>query len=110
MLTFLNGKIQINLADDGGASINTDIDRMVCPSCGCADCVFSCDGSQGADENNGEDEEDVADRVGYNGALDGLESFLMALVASGVINQSEDPRVNEAIQTTLDAFENHICE
>lgn len=41
------------------------------------------------------------------GAWDGVESFLLALVVSGVITESEDPRVNEALNTAFDAIDNN---
>jgi hypothetical protein len=44
----------------------------------------------------------------YNGAMDGIESLLLALVCAGVIGESEDPRVNEAIQSALDGCENNL--
>jgi hypothetical protein len=48
--------------------------------------------------------EDVLGRQRYNAALDTLESLLLALISAGVIAESDDPRVNEAIQTCMDAI------
>lgn len=84
--------------------LESKFDRATCPSCGQADCVNDCDGSQGADENNQEEEEDAIARQRYNAGVDTVESLLLALVSSGAIAESEDPKVNEAIQSCLDAI------
>lgn len=105
-LTFLNRRLGLTVCGDGYSDVVSDLERLVCPSCECENCCHSCDGSQGADENNREGEDDVLNRLQYNAALDGLESLLLALVGAGVIDQQEDPKVNEAIQTTLDAIVN----
>ena len=83
MMTFLNGKIRI---EEG--KLETDIERD--------------------DRTGAGDAEDVLPAAASNGALDGMESLLLALVQSGVITQSEDPRVNESLQTALDAISNNL--
>jgi len=98
---FLNGKLIIT-ENDGCTKIESSLERMTCPSCSQANCCNDCDGSQGADENNEETEEDVIDRQRYNAVLDGIESFLLGIVCSGI---SDIPKINQALQTTLDAVE-----
>lgn len=80
-MTFLNGKIKIN----GGRFL-----RRIERDC-CYDSV----------------ENDIR-AICSNSALDGMESLLLSLVMSGVITQSEDPRVNESLQTTLDAISDNL--
>lgn len=107
-LTFLEGQLAIALADDGGTSLESGLERETCPSCGQAECMNDCDGSQGADENNEETEEDALGRQRFNAGLDTIESFMLALVSSGAITESEDPKVNEALATCLDAIGNNF--
>ncbi len=90
--------------DGKNVHLDSTFDRATCPSCGQAGCCNDCDGSQGADENNQEEEEDAIARQRYNAGVDTVESLLLALVSSGAITESEDPKVNEAIQSCLDAI------
>lgn len=107
-LTFLEGQLSINVADDGGTSLESGLERDTCPSCGQAECMNNCDGSQGADENNEETEEDALGRQRFNAGLDTIESLMLALVSAKIITESEDPKVNEALQTCLDSIGNNF--
>jgi hypothetical protein len=107
-ITFLDGTIRIKSFGKGGR-IETDLERETCPFCGSSDCCFSCDGSVShfeKEEDKTESEEEVATRIKFNGALDGIESLLLSLCSADLL-KSEDPKVNEALQTTLDAIANN---
>ena len=57
------------------------------------------------------DDEDVEDRESwraYNGALDGVESLLLALAAEGVLTTDNQAGVDRALQATLNALENQF--
>ena len=88
--TFLGGKIVVTMLP-GKGSVTWDIERPTCPSCNEIQCCLMCDGSQGADENNEEEEEDVMNRLLYNGALDGIETLIHCLVASGAAGGGGSP-------------------
>jgi hypothetical protein len=105
-LSFYDKNVLIIRDVDKSGSVIMGLARETCPSCGLEDCFNDCDGSQGADENNTESEEDALGRHCVNAGLHTLESFLLSLVCAGVITESEDPRVNEAIETCLDALGN----
>lgn len=64
--------------------IECGLPRYTCPSCGEANCVNGCDGSQGADENNEESEEDAFLRHKYNKSLDILEHVVLVDVNSDI--------------------------
>lgn len=87
-----------------GGQVASSLERETCPSCGQADCCFSCDGSQGADENN--DEEDVSGRLMYNGVLDAIESLALAHAIAGI--DVTDARYTEGLRTTLEAAGNNL--
>jgi hypothetical protein len=104
MKTLLDGVYAFREAG-GEIVMGSLIDRDKCPSCYCNNCFHDCDGSQGADENNSETEDEAVSRVKRNSFLDGVESLILALVSSGAIAGTEDKTVNEAIQHCLDMAE-----
>jgi len=99
-LDLLGGQIQIDV-EDGAANITSALQRI--------------DPSE--PEGNGDiqqepcDAEDVEDRESwraYNGALDGMESLLLALAAEGVLTIANQAGVDRALQATLNALENQF--
>ena len=111
-ITLLNGKIELTFGQAGEAGkVASGLEREICPLCGSPDCCFSCDGSKAeyedAEEPKPQSEEEVAERLKFNGGLDGLESMFLAAACAGLIPQSEDPRWNDIIETTLDALGNN---
>ena len=69
-------------------SIATHLARIECPVCGdpaCNTCWCGPESEEKAD--------DAAGRLMYNGAVDAIESLLLALACAGAITQSEDPKV-----------------
>ena len=99
-LDLLGGQIQIDV-EDGAANITSALQRI--------------DPSE--PEGNGDiqqgpcDDEDVEDREScraYNGALDGMESLLLALAAEGVLTTDNQIGVDRALQATLNALENQF--
>jgi hypothetical protein len=103
-VTFLEGKIVVNV-EDGSGKMASRLERIACPACGTPDCNACWCGS--GDDEPEEEAEDAAARLMHNGAMEGIESLLLALACAGCITESEDPKVNEAIQSALDACENH---
>ena len=99
-LDLLGGQIQIDV-EDGAANITSALQRI--------------DPSE--PEGNGDiqqepcDAEDVEDRESwraYNGALDGVESLLLALATEGVLTIDNQAGVDRALQATLNALENQF--
>ena len=90
-LTFLGGTLVFHV-DLPSADLMTSMGREACPVCGQATC------------DDGDEEGEMLNRLQFNAGLDAIESFLLALICAGVITKSEDPRVNEAIQTALGAL------
>jgi hypothetical protein len=105
---FLKGSLVFETDGNGNANLVSSLERLVCPSCNHANCCNDCDGAQGADENNEETEDDAIDRQRYNAAVDGIESFLLALVSRGIAD-SDIPKISEALQTALDALEHEFA-
>jgi hypothetical protein len=103
-MTFLNSKIVVNV-EEGNGSIDSRLERILCPACGTSGCNACWCGS--GDDEPEEEAEDAAARLMHNGAMDGIESLILALACAGCITESEDPKVNQVIQSTLDACENH---
>jgi hypothetical protein len=100
-----NGAIILSIEGKGGQVVSS-LARAICPSCANSDCCFSCDGSQGADDNNEETEEDVANRLTYNGVMDAIESLVLAHACAGINVTS--PKYIEGIITTIDAAGNEL--
>jgi hypothetical protein len=65
------------------------------------DCEDECDFDDDSDAMECEEEEDVMNRLLFNGALDGIETLVHCLVVSGAIKSSEDPLVNAALEMAL---------
>ena len=87
--------------ENGGGVLDPGLPREICPSCGQAECVNECDGSQGADENNDETEEDAVDRQRYNAFIDAIESVVLAHAVGGV--NVSDPKYVQGLETALQA-------
>ena len=103
VVTFLNKSLVFEVVGRSAVLVSSVLDRAICPSCSQPDCVNDCDGSQGADEANDENEYDAVARQRYNAGVDSVESLILALVGEGVLFGSEESRaVNNAIQSCLD--------
>ena len=84
-----------------GELLRSDLERMMCPSCSQVNCVYSCDGSQGANECH---EDDLPGRLLYNGLLEGTERKLVADACAGINVESDE--YLQALQTVLDSAAN----
>jgi hypothetical protein len=105
VVTFLNESLVFEVVGKSAVLVSSSLDRATCPSCSQPDCVNDCDGSQGADDANLEEEYDAVCRQRYNAGVDTVESLILALVGEGVLFGSEESRaVNNAIQSCLDAL------
>ena len=62
----ISGNLLSVVVNGKSGTIQQGLPRETCPSCDQADCCNQCDGSQGADDNNKESEEDAIDRTRYN--------------------------------------------
>jgi len=99
-LDLLGDQIQIDV-EDGAANITSALQRID-PS--------EPEGNGGIQQKP-YDDEDVEDRESwraYNGALDGVESLLLALAAEGVLTTDNQIGVDRALQATLNALENQF--
>jgi hypothetical protein len=85
MRVFQYPNFKITIADDGAASLVSK--PAVSPE---------------EAEKDGMDREDY---IGLNAAVDGLEATLLALASAGV--NLDDPKIRDAVQTAMDAIENH---
>jgi len=102
--------LEIEDSDGGrfhaGQITRNDLARETCPSCGERFCQFSCDGSQGADENNTEDENEVLARIQWNAAADGIESLVLALACVGV--DVESKKFQDSVTAAIDGISNNF--
>ena len=110
MKTVQVGDLQIQIEGDvnlGGGTIIHGLERIACPYCNENDCLFSCDMSQGQPEGETlETDEQQVSRHMFNGAMDGIESILLALACEGV--DIETTEFREALKTTTDAVSNNV--
>lgn len=96
--------IVLKLDGDGGGFVYASMLKEVCPHCNQADCNFHCDGSQGAgdeDPDNDETEHDVTDRMRFNAQMDAVESMILAHACAGIDVNS--PAYTEGIETAATA-------
>jgi hypothetical protein len=105
-LNLLHGNRLRITVEDGRGEIDSTLQREVCPSCNDVDCCFECDGSQGADADNKEDEPAVSTRLQYNGFLDAVESIALAHACAGI--DVQDARYVQGLETALQAAENTL--
>ena len=91
-----------------GGTIKGNIDRYVCHFCEQQDCCYDCGESFSEVEVGRKSEingvwndhyQQVAERLKFNGAMDAIESFLLALAIAGI--NVESPAVLEALETTI---------
>lgn len=93
------GDIQIEIDGDpnlNGGSILKGLERDGCPFCD----EPWCDGHCNAELSEG------TARLIFNGAMDGIESFVLALACEGV--DIETPEFRDALKTACDACANNI--
>jgi hypothetical protein len=100
-IILLNGKIVLDV-ENGGGNVNSRLERILCPVCGDPACNSCWCGSEEVEPE--EDADDVAARLVYNGALDGIESLILAQACVGIDVAAAE--YQEAIQTALDAIGN----
>lgn len=98
--------IRIQSGREGAAIVYNDSLLVVCAHCGRPDCCYQCEGSTGAENSRRNEEDDVAGRLQFNGAVHGVTSLLLALQAENVnIQRREFAR---AIETAMEACQNHL--
>ncbi|MCE9554679.1 MAG: hypothetical protein K8T91_15085 [Planctomycetes bacterium] len=102
--------IKITLAGNQG-TIRSDLERQVCPFCGLPDCCYHCDeaaaGGFGKEaEKIAESEAEIVDRLKFNGALDAVESLVLARACAGIDVNS--PAYLEGIETAINALGNEF--
>jgi hypothetical protein len=88
----------------GCGSVSSDLERIRCPVCGDPACNTCWCGSQA--EASDEDAEDATLRLRHNGALDGLESLILAHACAGI--DVTTPAYLEGIETAVDAIANQF--
>lgn len=104
-LVVLGRLLKVTVVGKSG-KIESNLESETCPSCGNADCNIDCDGSQGADEHNEESEDDVRDRLKYNGFLTALEAIVLAHACAGV--DVEAKQYIEGLETALEGASNNL--
>lgn len=97
-------ELTVDEENPGGGSIESDLEREKCPSCGLYDCCFNCDGSTGADDAC--KDHDVELRLSYNGAMDGIEALVLAHACAGI--DVESPAYLEGIETAVEGAANNL--
>tara|TARA_Y100000310_G_C20569762_1_gene757392 strand:+ start:286 stop:624 length:339 start_codon:yes stop_codon:yes gene_type:complete len=88
----------------GEAAVDSDL-KQACPYCSEVNCYADCDGSE-EPLNRLESQNEMEDRRCFNSAIDGIESFIMAIYARGVV--LPDDVLREALQTVCDALDNQF--
>jgi len=77
--------------------------RDACPNCGEVDCERTCPAQ--AERQDSDREEVKEERLLFNAAIGGMESFLLALACAGVNVTTK--QFTTALETTLDSIGNH---
>lgn len=115
MIVEVNADIEIELGEitlmssaDGrkgprpvSGEIRSYIARDVCDGCGKPDC---CSWDCVSDLPQQDAETEISERLMANGALDGVEAFLLALAMSGADVDMKAPPFAEAVATVMDAI------
>ena len=96
----LDGKITVKFFPSTHSGAVTDTLHEECPFCSQPMCAFSCDQSK----SDG-DEDEVMERLTFNGAVDGLSSLLLAMVCRDL--DITDKGFQGALQDALDACGNN---
>ena len=102
----ISGNLLSVVVNGKSGTIESGLPRKTCPFCGQADCCNHCDGSQGADDDSDETEQDAIDRTRYNAVLDAVESIILAHACAGI--KVDDPKYIEGIETSLEAAGNAL--
>jgi len=97
--------------DYGGCSIESGLEREKCPHCGSPDCCYDCDMSvaemrDGKSKLQGDPEHEVAGRLMFNGAMDGIESLVLACACAGI--DVESNAFVEAVETSVQGAANNL--
>lgn len=100
---FLNGQIIVECSEKGIWRITSVYPREICGYCGSESCCFQCDGSQAADDEENPESEVVA-RLKINGALNGIESMLLALLRVDILDSYI---LDNILQEVIDATANN---
>ena len=89
--------------DNGSGIINSGLERIRCPACDdpACDACWCCSHETESDE----EADDAAARLMHNGAMDGLESLILAHACAGIDVAADE--YQDAIQTALDAIGNN---
>jgi len=90
--------IRIELNANGAGAITSDHMYETCPKCDKPDCLYQCDGAHLDDI---ESEDDVVGRIGFNGAVDGIMSMILAHACAGIDTKSA--AYIKGIQTAMEA-------
>ena len=102
-----HGQLGFKASDDGSSiKLAQSITRDLCDTCGGQWCCNPDHGPQ-PDPANADDlgHHECVDRIRYNGALDGIEAFLMVQIAA----KNEIPgHLKDMLIQTLDALGNNI--
>ena len=114
-LSLLDGKIEVNLDIDPTGKIErgtvSDELQESCNFCGQTGCYHSCDESTACfDEHSAveqESEDEVACRMQFNAAIDGITALVLAQACAGI--DVEDAKYQETLQTCLDAVGNYYA-
>ena len=87
----------------------SDLQQSACPHCEGFECCFTCDESQAGGFSKTsitESEEEVSTRLKYNGAIDGIESMILAHACAGI--DVTTPDYLEGIETAVEAVGNNL--
>ena len=97
----LHGEHVIIIETDGkgGGSMTAIGLREACHYCGSVDCERSCDESQAGGIDSDHEAEEKA-RLLFNAAVNGVESFLLALACEGI--RVDGAEYHRALQTVMD--------
>ena len=115
MLVHIALKTMVLRVENGGGVVWTsNLERDVCPHCDTPECNYSCDHSKAEGEAISlemQTEEQVADRLKYNFALDVIESLVLSIAinSQGVVDTETLQKILDlSIETTLDKIENEL--
>lgn len=99
--------IEIDIDGLGNGAIRAGL-RTVCPHCNKSECFFDCDESQA--EGSQESETEARERLERNRAYDGIESLILALACTRVMDEDSmtTPAFLEAVENAVEAVENNI--
>ena len=103
VIEFGNGKIKIEEVFSGYKVSSRGL-KEKCSDCSDEACQLDCEPSQ---DQFSEEQKELVERLITNAMIDGIESFLLSLITSGLV-VPHNPLLKTALESTFDKISNQF--